>query len=409
MKSIVFQSVTQASAHESRRITTSPAHHPSSERTAAVQRSVDRSARQLAQRQVVERIHHATQSVPKQAHGSGASGAPVQRYRHEQEQERIFKVSDDGNYRIPKDEPTCLQIRDGAVGPTPASFFMQTGSASQGWNVWEPRAVLGAPPHGGQYEDFCGPNDCGMYAEALATGNSQWGTTRSDIGHFFPNPTLTGYAATPDVGEFTYTFPPSVRPDRCNFHATSVVINAGDDRIASEADAGDAHRTRPHWKMYGKELKQTFHGKFRKTYGDHGVGDTFIEPTTTLFTPYPYGFSGASPTSPSGQSFSDFAVGVDDSNVLIFGQGQPRRQPPQQQMSDAWEEIFDGEDEVMSDTPQNAAQAHQTHQNSTDTGSPSQFLSFSDEIEGLSDLQLARRLFGDSYADLSQGHGAFEY
>jgi hypothetical protein len=220
-----------------------------------------------------------------------SSGRPVVQRYYDQ---GLYRYSDDHNYAIILSNPQSLFVKDGANLPHPISFFNQA-AANPGWKAYSPKAALYNAPI---YPEYHGPNDCGMYATALAKNNPFWGriqqTYLSLIGREsgrYPTQDFksvhenlaggkTDREIDPQIGEALLIHPPegstsgnggsSFFSYRCNFHAAPIVAKAsvGGDYITSEADAGDQGRSFPHWEMYGNKKEQTFHYKNAIKYKD---------------------------------------------------------------------------------------------------------------------------------------------
>lgn len=206
----------------------------------------------------------------------------------------MYRNSDDSNYAIALSDPQKLFVKDGSNPPHPISFFNQA-AANPGWKAYMPKAAL---YNAAIYPDYHGPNDCGMYATALAKNNPSWGrikqTYLSLVGKESGNYPQQNFKSVhenlkggktdkeiePQTGEALLIHPPegstsgfggsSLFSYRCNFHAAPIVVKSstGGDYVTSEADAGDQGRAFPHWEMYGTKKEQTFHYKNAIKYKD---------------------------------------------------------------------------------------------------------------------------------------------
>lgn len=251
-------------------------------------------------------------------------------------------VTDDGHYRMDQTKPDTLLAHHGVTGPQPGNFFQIVGTEfvknAKGINVkfqkykaksnladptW---AYLGPQIIGGnhfqiwqsQYLPYDGPNDCGMYATGVAKNNQDWGKkilSQKWNGVRWENQpeVFDSYGSLkpvanskrdkeikpkpkdvlviePPVGSISGVAGTSKYFYRCNFHAAPVVITTGSDYITNEADAGDAGRLKPYWKISGSQnVGQSWHDSYKDAYKDSrrkrqrmGLNPNNVWPTTKL-------------------------------------------------------------------------------------------------------------------------------
>ncbi|MBN9384942.1 MAG: hypothetical protein J0H74_29575 [Chitinophagaceae bacterium] len=242
-------------------------------------------------------------SVPCRAAADPSSKFPVQGiFKHDG-----ARFSQNAQYGIPDDDPAHLLVGKSTAPPQPHGHFQQTGDRTvyfpptstektssesegeQGVTVAFHLYTSGKP-----FGESTQPNDCGMYANALAFDKSTWAketragehlegmitpNAQGEHAQYDPADNKSKDALSLDIGDM-YRMDwdkPGRKPlEKCAHHVATVVAKDGEDHITSEADAG-LQIAKPKFEMYGT-TKDTFwmaHNAYFRNPLDNQQGPPF--------------------------------------------------------------------------------------------------------------------------------------
>lgn len=216
--------------------------------------------------------------------------------------------SENANYAIPLNNDRILFTNTKAAPPSPEQYFEkideqkkemappkeELAMENEGgksippkiitFDVYQSNKKFNAPQHDEQ------PNDCGMYANALAFDKETWskekragehlvGMThpKDDSWQYNPADPGTKDNLSLDVGDM-YRMDwdnPKVKPlEKSGHHVATVVAKDGEDHITSEADAGEKLPTAI-FRMYGT-VDKTFWQRHHEYFTAHNQGAPYV-------------------------------------------------------------------------------------------------------------------------------------
>ena len=241
---------------------------------------------------------------PEKAPSRAAANSPVQGiFEH-----AGIRFTEGAKYGIPRDDRAKLLARPDSAPPQPDDFFKVSGdravempaapseekkigkedaekekSAIIKFSIFESTKKFG--------EGSGQPNDCGMYANALAFGKESWdketrlaehleGMTKpgeqGDHAQYDPGDKKTNDALSLEVGDMyriDWDQPDKKPGEKCAHHVATVVARDGEDHVTSEAHA-DLKDPKPIFELYGT-TKNTFWMAYHEYFSSIQMGEPF--------------------------------------------------------------------------------------------------------------------------------------
>jgi hypothetical protein len=238
-------------------------------------------------------VHLASQILLKSKSVRQNNDSPVQGMFEEDG----IKYSENIKYGIPNDDLKILLVKANALPPQPLQHFQKINELSkevkaqptQEEQIWENEGgktpvikfdVYSSNKKLNDAKHDLQPNDCGMYANALALDKKTWGKEREIKEHLKgmngPTDDSEQYDANDikskdnlslDIGDMYRIDWDDVhnKPiEKSAHHVSTVVAKDGEDHVTSEADAGEKLEA-PIFRMYGTKTNtfwQTHHEYF---------------------------------------------------------------------------------------------------------------------------------------------------
>ncbi len=222
-----------------------------------------------------------------------------------------FRYTEAARYAIPlQGLPIVLHVAKGAAPPEPAAYFQRIGTEERIPPPTREQAAMeneGGRPHPENPETFLiyapskkladakateQPNDCGMYANALAFDKKTWANEKTAGEHltgfitpqqqgpkaqYDPSDKETRDALALDIGDMYRIDWDDVKKKpvgACPFHLATVIAKDGADHVTSEADAS-RDLAQPLFQMYGTET-DTFHMAHSPDFSGEGMNSPFV-------------------------------------------------------------------------------------------------------------------------------------